>query len=241
MANKLIQHGGAAAATAAGGPLAGAAWEIGYPIVENWLTGGSDQDKAAEQQQAGMQRAAEQYNAYRPFAQNARQQATQQQLSAYNGAANAMNLMYGTQYDPRNYAPNLGKNPWLTSDQGAGGGAPGQKSPQEIKSEADSFYRDQAQKDRVTPGDLAINAAVPGALFTNAIASGPDPQNKELFNTNKPPAGYNPQDAFSQWLDAYFKQNGRYPSNEEKAAFWDKQPNGAATAAYFRGGSKPIA
>ncbi len=241
MANKLIQHGGAAAATAAGGPIAGAAWEIGYPIVENWLTGGSGQDKAAAQQQAGMQQAKDQYAAYRPVAQQARQQATQQQLSAYNGAANAMNLMYGTAYDPRNYAPDLGKNPLLTGSGSSGQGGTGQPSPQSIKQDANAFYQQQKQSDRITPGDIALNVGVPGAALTTAIAGSPNPGNKELFNTSKQPEGYAPQDAFSQWLEAYYKQTGRYPSNEEKAAYWDSQPNGAETAAYFRGGSRPIA
>lgn len=119
MANKLIQHGGAAAATAAGGPVAGAAWEIGYPIVENWLTGSDPQGDAAKNQQAGMQAAAGQYSSYGQKAQGAREKALAGRLDAYGGAMNATNLLYGTAYDPRVTNPDMYKNPLFTGDQPA--------------------------------------------------------------------------------------------------------------------------
>lgn len=232
MANKLIQHGGAAAATAAGGPIAGAAWEIGYPIVEDWLTGGSDQDDAAKKQQAGMQAAAGQYQAYRPFAQQARQTSLGNQLSAYGGAANAMNLMYGTQYDPRNYAPNLGKNPYLTGEGNAPGGTPAEPGrPVFTSADSQGVYDRSVKRDQTTPADIAFNATVPGALLTTAIAGGPDASNKELFDTGGQDAG---ERAMNTWMDSFRAQNGgAFPSDAETVAWLESQGR-SAEADFYR-------
>lgn len=104
---------GLAGATAGsvGGPLTSAALGVGGAIY-GWLSDTSDEQAGAEKQKlAGMQKAADVYQGYRPQAMGARQQGLGQKLSAYNGAGNAMGLMYGNSYNPANYAPDLGKLP----------------------------------------------------------------------------------------------------------------------------------
>lgn len=224
MANKIAQHGGALAAGALGGPVAAGAWEIGYPLVENWLTGGSDSDKANAAQQAGMQTAAGQYQQQGQRAQGARQAATQQQLSAYGGAANAMNLMYGTQYDPRNYAPDLGKNPLMTSAQPTGAPAQGSVFTQQ---DSARVYERLSDRDKYE-GSAAHVLTAPLDMMTGG---GPDPKNKDLFAPT-PAGGKSGMAAGSKgdqlyaWLNQFKAQNGRFPTNEEKAAWMNQHGGG---------------
>jgi hypothetical protein len=74
--------------------------------------GGQSVDDAERAKIAEMRKGAAVYSAYRPEVQQAREQALRQQLTAFNGSNNAMNMMYGGQYDSRNYAPTLGNNPY---------------------------------------------------------------------------------------------------------------------------------
>jgi hypothetical protein len=74
--------------------------------------GGQSVDDAEHAKIAEMRKGAAVYSGYRPEVQDAREQALRQQLSAFNGSNNAMNMMYGGQYDSRNYAPTLGNNPY---------------------------------------------------------------------------------------------------------------------------------
>lgn len=93
------------------GPWGTAAGAAGGAIY-GWLSDTSDEQAAAEKQKtAGMQAAANTYQGYRPQVMGARQQGLQQKLSAYSGAADSMGLMYGNNYNPKNYAPDLGKLP----------------------------------------------------------------------------------------------------------------------------------
>jgi len=110
---------GGAVKGAAQGAVAGSAFGPygtaiggGAGAIYGWLSDTSDEQDAAEKQKlAGMQKAAGVYEGYRPQAMGARQQGLQQKLSAYGGAGQAMELMYGRSYNPANYAPDLGKLP----------------------------------------------------------------------------------------------------------------------------------
>lgn len=116
------QGGGAAATGAAAGSVFGP-WGTaigaggGFILDAMGQLFGEDEastDEAYEAKLRSMADAQDAYNSYRPQAQAGREQALRQQLSAYGGAAQAMNLMYGPQYDPGAYAPNLGVNPFAT-------------------------------------------------------------------------------------------------------------------------------
>ncbi len=226
---------------AAGGAVAGSAFgpwgtAIGAGLggVYGFLNDTSDEQAGAEKQKlAGMQKAAQVYEGYRPQATGARQQGLNQQLSAYNGAGNAMGLMYGSKYNPNSYAPDLGKLPTPsnyapkegTEQKTASSGAP-------IFSSADSmdYYKEQAAKEKTTPGDIIKNALIPGALVTEAIAGGPDPQNKELFNTS----GLS-QESVSDgaWIDDFRAKNGgAFPSDAEFAAYLESQGRAEEAATY---------
>jgi hypothetical protein len=108
-----VVKGGAGGAVAGSsfGPYGAAIGGVGGAIY-GWLSDTSDEQAAAEKDKlAGMQKAAGVYEGYRPQVAGARQQGLKQQLSAYNGAGNAMGLMYGNSYNPSSYAPDLGKLP----------------------------------------------------------------------------------------------------------------------------------
>ncbi len=107
----LVDTGAAAAGTAVLGPVGGIAAGALGDLLYQAFSGGDSTDKASQANQEQLAKASQAYQQYRPMQYGARQQGLQQQLSAYGGAENAMNLMYGSQYDPRNYAPNLGKLP----------------------------------------------------------------------------------------------------------------------------------
>lgn len=104
-----------AAAGAAFGPWGAAIGAVGVPLLDYLSGSGSDDDKVAQAERdkvAQMQKAQGMYQAYRPEVQQAREMALRQQLSAYGGVNQAMGLMYGPQYNPTHFAPNLGNNPY---------------------------------------------------------------------------------------------------------------------------------
>lgn len=94
------------AGTLIGGGLGGVAGGLLYDL----FNGNDTQESYAEKQKA-MDKAALQYAAYRPQLQNAHQLGLLQQLQAYGGADKALGLMYGQQYAPSSFAPNLGRMP----------------------------------------------------------------------------------------------------------------------------------
>lgn len=94
------------AGTLVGGGLGGLAGGLVYDLFN-----GDDVQKAEQNKMAKMAQAASIYNAYRPQMQAAHQQGLLQQLQTMNGANNALRLMYGDKYDPRTFAPDMGKLP----------------------------------------------------------------------------------------------------------------------------------
>ena len=102
-----------------GGP-AGAATGAGLGFtLGSTLDGGNKVQAAYSGQQQDMEAAKQAYEAYRLQAQLARQGGLQNQLSAFNGTSNALNLMYGAQFDPRQNAPNMANNSILQQLQAA--------------------------------------------------------------------------------------------------------------------------
>lgn len=145
--NTMLAAGGMAAGTAVGGPIGGMIGgavlpQLGGAVLDMFGLGGSDPVADAEaKKMAAMQQAAQAYRDYRPLAMQARQQGLQQQLSAYGGAENALAQMYGSQADPRVYAPNLGKLP-NPEDYRPPAPAP---APAPEKKQDDSWYLKQMQ------------------------------------------------------------------------------------------------
>jgi len=94
----------------AGTLIGGGIGSFGGGLLHDLLNGDDTQDAYADKQ-AAMDKAAQQYAAYRPQLQNAHQLGLLQQLQAYGGADQALRTMYGSQNDPRVFAPNIGNLP----------------------------------------------------------------------------------------------------------------------------------
>lgn len=94
------------AGTLIGGGLGGLAGGLVYDLFN-----GDPVQDAYKDKQSAMDQAAGAYGAYRPQLQQAHQQGLLQQLQTMNGGENALRMMYGAQYDPRVFAPNIGTMP----------------------------------------------------------------------------------------------------------------------------------
>lgn len=194
---------GSAAKGAAGGAVAGSAFgpygtAIGAGVggIYGWLSDTSDEQASAEKQKlAGMQKAANVYQGYRPQVMGARQQGLQQTLSAYNGAGNAMGLMYGTSYNPANYAPNLGKLPDPSSY------APSTPTPAQPKGETQEVLNDAAGNLAQKTTNIASGPLAPLQSGTPEVVRGrtatefalPTKEEQNLYD----------------WADAYKREMGR--------------------------------
>jgi hypothetical protein len=105
---------GAGIGTAVGGPagtvIGGGLGTLAGGLLYDLFNGDPVQD-AEKAKQAEMAKAAQAYAAYRPQLQAAHQQGLLQQLQTMGGANNALRLMYGEKYDPRVFAPDIGRMP----------------------------------------------------------------------------------------------------------------------------------
>lgn len=189
------------AAVAAAAP---AIYGIGKDILG---PGTSNIDAAGAKKLGDMQKAASAYGAYRPDQADARMKAMSQQLSAYQGAGNMMQAMYGgsggggaggtytpggggyKSPDPNTASPGVGPGtPWATqADYDAWKkwyDAQEAEKVRVMKTDPGADPNHRTPPIYIPPTSGGIGAGTSGPMLTGPMAQSLVPQDPTLLNTN---------------------------------------------------------
>lgn len=143
---------------------------VGKMIFPPEGAGSGDVTAAGAKKMADMQKAASAYGAYRPDQADARMKAMAQQLSAYKGAGNIMQSMYGGTGGGGTYTPGQGGYKGPNPDSFAGGYKPPtwlppkgdtgfEGTPWKTQAEYDAYVKWQQEQARIKTGNIGTGGA----------------------------------------------------------------------------------